>query len=617
MPDRNNYFYTTTRKGTDVFFRSVIFYSLFSLIFFSQLNSYGQTCGTGGFDTTAFNLGGSAWRNPTFGTYNLSAGPLGMYIDFYTLDNSFAISVNGKQISANEINFEQGSVGVPSVAAVFNDGTYYGTGGIPQVYSLSGNYLRPLIRVQIDASGNVTMFGAKSSAGTLEPMSLQTGNFNNVGPLNSNATNLVTISQSALGPTLAVGAAYATDVIPPLTADAARTICAGTSITLNANSGYGIWNIDPTTLGVNLSLTNVSPGVALASFNTSAKGLYKFVYTAGSCTITDTVNVTEAEVSSFRLKQYPNPVCTDSTVTITIDSTVNTGTNPVIRWYVNNTMQQTAGGNSFTFLTKKGDVVKSEITGTGRCLIQQKTTDSLQIVFSNSAVLIPATIQICPGDSAIITASLGFMSYLWEPSLQTSASITVNSIGKYSVSAKDQQGCVSSADVVVTNHVIPSDILTFNDTTICPLGTANITAKKPYVEYLWSTGSSDSVLRTQNEGLYYLQVKDSNGCVGSDSAYVTHMQCSEFLYFPNAFTPNADGLNDVFKPTYYGVVHSYELRVYDRWGNLLFESRNPLLGWDGRVKGSIPAPGTYVWYCRFNVNDNPENSVKGTLLLMR
>lgn len=598
-----------------VFFRSLMFSGLFSVLLFCKLNSYGQSCGVVEINTTAFNLGGSAWRVSTSGTYNISAGPLGMYIDFYTLDNSFSISVNGTQISNAEINFENTN-GYPSVFALFNDGSYYGL-GMPQVYSLSGNSLRPLVRVQIDVSGNVSLFGAKSSGGTLVPMNLQTGTFNNVGRLNTTSTNLVTINQSAQGPTLAKGAAYGIVEVQQPTADPARTICAGASITLTANSDYGIWNIDPTSLGINLSLTNVSPGVALATFNASAKGLYKFIYTVGSCIITDTVNIREAVTPTFALTQYPKTVCADSIVTITIDSVVNLGTMPIYSWYVNNTIQQNATSNSFTYSTKKDDVISCEITSNTQCILSQKATDSLKIVFNTSAVTLADTMKICPGGSTIIIASPGFANYLWKPTNETSVSISVNQTGLYTVTAKDQQGCPSSDSVIVTNHTIPSNILAFNDTTICSLGTATIFTKRPYSEYLWSTGSSDSVLQTQKEGLYYLQVKDSNGCVGNDSAYVTHMKCSEFLYFPNAFTPNADALNDIFKPTFYGVIHSYELNIYDRWGKLIFASRNPLLGWDGKVKGNMLTAGTYVWYCRFKANDYPENTVKGTVLLLR
>ncbi len=611
------------KKITDVVFSagslwSLKFLSLFSILFFLfcyRVHSYGQSCGIVGINTTAFSLGGTGWTTATSGSYNVSAGPLGMYIDFYKLDNSFSISVNGTLLSNAEINFEN-SNRYPSVLALFNDGSYYGF-GVPQVYSLSGSSLNPLVRIQIDISGNVSLFGAKSSGGTLLPMNLQTGSFNNVGGLTTTSTNLVTITQSALGPTLATGAVYGIVYVPQPTADPARAICAGTSITLTANSEYGIWNVDPTTVGIDLSLTNVSPGVALATFNASAKGLYKFIYTVGSCIIRDTVYVTEAVVPTFALTQYPKIVCADSIVTITIDSVVNLGTTPIYTWYVNNTIQQNATGSSFTYLTKKGDVVNCEITSNTQCILSQKAADSLKIAFNTSAVFLPDTIKICPRGSTVINASSGFVSYLWQPTTQTSASITVNQTGQYTVIAKDQQGCPSSANVMVTNHAVPTNILAFNDTTICSLGTATIFTKKPYVDYLWSNGTSNAILQTQNEGLYYLQVKDSNGCVGKDSAYVKHMKCSEFLYFPNAFTPNADALNDVFKPTFYGVIHRYELNVYDRWGNLIFTSRNPLLGWDGRVKGNMLTPGTYVWHCKFKVNDYAESSIKGTVLLLR
>jgi gliding motility-associated-like protein len=600
-----------------VFFRSLMFSGLFSLLLFCKLNSYGQSCGIVEINTTAFNLGGSTWRASTSGTYNISSGPLGMYIDFYTLDNSFSISVNGMQIANTEINFELASNQPSTVFAYFNDGSYYGNGTIPQIYSTAGSKLQPLIRVKIDPSGNVTMFGAKSIGAALEPMKLQAGTFNNVGGLNTATTNLVTITQSSQGPTLATGAVYGIVEVQQPTADPTRTICAGTSISLTATSEYGVWNVDPTSLGINLSLTNVSPGVASATFNASAKGLYKFIYTVGSCIITDTVNIREAVIPTFALTQYPKTVCTDSIVTITIDSIVNLGTSPIYNWYVNNIVQQNVSANSFTYSAKKGDIVSCEITSNTQCILSQKATDSLKIVFNTSSVTLADTMKICPGDSTVLTVSPGFTNYLWKPTNQTSASIAVSQTGLYTVTAKDPQGCPSTASVIVTNHTIPSNILAFNDTTICSLGTATIFTKKPYSEYLWSTGSTDSVLQTQKEGLYYLQVKDSNGCVGSDSAYVTHTMCSEFLYFPNAFTPNADALNDIFKPTFYGVIHSYELNIYDRWGKLIFASRNPLLGWDGRMKGNMLTPGTYVWYCRFKANDFPESTVKGTVLLLR
>ena len=69
------------------------------------------------------------------------------------------------------------------------------------------------------------------------------------------------------------------------------------------------------------------------------------------------------------------------------------------------------------------------------------------------------------------------------------------------------------------------------------------------------------------------------------------------MYVPNVFSPNQDGINDIFKPSFsnIGDISGYQFQIFDRWGSLLFETRDPTVGWNGRAKERVLNPGVYVW----------------------
>ena len=67
------------------------------------------------------------------------------------------------------------------------------------------------------------------------------------------------------------------------------------------------------------------------------------------------------------------------------------------------------------------------------------------------------------------------------------------------------------------------------------------------------------------------------------------------IYVANAFTPNGDGKNDIFKPTYIGITELKYFRVFNRNGQLVFETNQQTKGWDGNIHGEPSPEGTYVW----------------------
>ena len=90
--------------------------------------------------------------------------------------------------------------------------------------------------------------------------------------------------------------------------------------------------------------------------------------------------------------------------------------------------------------------------------------------------------------------------------------------------------------------------------------------------------------RVETRGYVTLEVSDPFGCVGTDSMLLSPDYCCT-ISFPSAFTPNGDGKNDLFRPIYQGYHRFQGFRVTNRWGQIVFESTNSNMAWDGKYNG--------------------------------
>jgi gliding motility-associated-like protein len=172
--------------------------------------------------------------------------------------------------------------------------------------------------------------------------------------------------------------------------------------------------------------------------------------------------------------------------------------------------------------------------------------------------------------------------------------------------------------VKVANYPLPPVSLG-GDTILLYTGSSiNLHAGGGYSEYLWSTGSRDSIINVSKQALYWAQVKDLHCCINSDSTFVR-----VFEYFtPNAFTPNGDGLNDFFKVYALYKNVSFNMVIYDRWGQLVFESDNIDHGWDGTYGGQNCPPESYAWVVRIeflgqDIITKGDVVFKGTVTIVR
>jgi gliding motility-associated-like protein len=117
--------------------------------------------------------------------------------------------------------------------------------------------------------------------------------------------------------------------------------------------------------------------------------------------------------------------------------------------------------------------------------------------------------------------------------------------------------------------------------------------------------------------MYILQVVDLQGCVGKDSVLVASKDCEALLVFPNAFTPNHDGLNDVFRLKYPGFVDDYRLQIFNRWGQMIYQTSDPYGEWDGRFANDLQPTGTYIWIARYTDRSGKKQQMEGSVVLIR
>ena len=153
-----------------------------------------------------------------------------------------------------------------------------------------------------------------------------------------------------------------------------------------------------------------------------------------------------------------------------------------------------------------------------------------------------------------------------------------------------------------------------NDTTLCEGENLALDASALNATYLWQDGSVSANYIVSSPGIYRVTVS-TRVCSVSDTINVNFKKCPGFLYIPNAFTPNGDGKNDLFKVP--GDLNELRMEIYNRWGELLFRTVTGSDGWDGTFKGTDQPIGTYIYFVRYKDQQNILKELKGTITLLR
>ncbi len=226
-------------------------------------------------------------------------------------------------------------------------------------------------------------------------------------------------------------------------------------------------------------------------------------------------------------------------------------------------------------------------------------------------------LTICFGDSVVLGA--GLVGTVWSTG-DTSDYLLVTDAGVY-IGSISNGNCANSDTVSVSVEQIPNvPQLNVNDTIVCASETVILRVGDEGYLYVWSTGDTASQIVVDTPGIYIVSAINDCGEVSAE-ALVTDENCACRLYLPNAFSPNADGANDVFKA--YSVctyIEEFNLTVFDRWGGVVYKSNDFMEVWNGTSKGKACIPGVYVYSLSYLSRENGVRQIyrqKGSVTLLR
>ena len=238
--------------------------------------------------------------------------------------------------------------------------------------------------------------------------------------------------------------------------------------------------------------------------------------------------------------------------------------------------------------------------------------------------------------SIILDANGGVPPYFYsinEEPLQLSNAFDLLSGGTYNFSVFDANDCLIE-DVVTLTAPLAIDVELGEDIFI-NLGEgadllANLNLPSSELDsVIWSENLPTDCETCLNQVVYPLEtttytiyVDDINGCLDTDEITI-HVDRDQSVYIPNAFTPNNDGINDVFmifgNESAPPKVNSFH--IYDRWGNKIYEANDflandPTNGWDGTFRGELHNPGVFVYYAIIEFFDGTEVLYEGDVTLL-
>jgi gliding motility-associated-like protein len=395
----------------------------------------------------------------------------------------------------------------------------------------------------------------------------------------------------------------------------------------------GIDDLQPVTLNLNDTTVLCSGDeIIVPSFPSGGVGPYTFNWSTGATT--PTITVSPLTTTTYSLTITDNCLMQSATANVTVTVPIYPAITLVVTPditeicpYLNDTLTVTASGGTGVYNYEWSIVGGSFITNNKIAYIKPSQTTNYQVIVTDQCgeqttgnVLYTITsppllltmsdpVLICPGETTTVsvaaTGGWGAYYYSWNPTGLTQPSITVNPFNTTTYVATVSDDCQTftvSNSVTVTVQKPLADFIVSSNLVVegVPITFQNLTVNG--VSYFWDLGNgTTSTLVHPNAtypepGLYdiWLIATDLNGCIDSTKRGI-YIKEETYLYVPNAFTPDGDRYNNVFKAEAIGTI-AFNVKIYNRWGELVFESDDPKFEWDGTIKQSTKVPdGVYTY----------------------
>ena len=407
--------------------------------------------------------------------------------------------------------------------------------------------------------------------------------------------------------------------------------CAPFSVTLNNNSDDAdafLWdfgNGNTNSIDFNPTIVYTNPGVYTI----------KLLVTDSVCLITDTAQIDITVLAPINLVVSEDiALCTPSEVSLV--ASTGGGASEFI-WSSTSDFSDTLNGNlsdSILVVTPDFSTVFYVQAGNGACSV----VDSISVYFTSSSLELSGNDTICVGETSTITAVntnpiLSF-TYQWSPDSIIVSSPTWNSVTiqpattQYmSVLASASNGCVFSDSMLVYVGSIAGNnaLASASEWTVPEGATVNLIGNPSGYTYSWlpaemvaNPSAQNTTAVVENTTVFTLLVSDGI-CTKQDTVQVKTVAfiCGEpYIYVPNAFSPNGDQENDVLFVRGL-LIEGMVFRVFNRWGELVFESFDRTIGWDGTFKGKLVEPDVYDYYLKALCIDGNESIIKGNVTVLR
>lgn len=406
-------------------------------------------------------------------------------------------------------------------------------------------------------------------------------------------------------------------------------ICLGNGITLNLNpnpiNNSYIWTSpdDPS-----FSSTEAAPKVSPMTTTN-----YHVVVSTDCAMIEDEVTVVVVGDAMMTVSN-DTTICEGSPLTLSAQGTAP-GT---YTWTWDN---NTENGNE---ITVHQDLETVEYTvsytyGNGCGTLTESVMVSVNpyITLDDSALDLADELSICAGEAfSIDAAGQAEGSYLWTWTIPSSSGDTTltadgNSISPiqadtstivYYVSFTDEAACLISNDSTqVTSNQIPDIELTADTLMVVEGSPVTLFAHSSLenLTYEWSEGNSTDnsiiVYPLNNPSTYEVTVTTEDAC--SNTAMIIIETEAPMHSIPNVFTPNGDNTNDFFNIVSNAPFEIIEFRVYNRWGQIVYDNERPETGWDGEHQDKLAPSDVYVYYVLYSINGIEQAPFKGDVTLVR
>jgi gliding motility-associated-like protein len=383
--------------------------------------------------------------------------------------------------------------------------------------------------------------------------------------------------------TMSLGSS-ATIELPPLNSTvvdlgADQSICPGETIVLDPGLGIeGIWQ----------------DGSSQETFTVTEPGFYSVTIEDGCGDGSDEVEITEGFVPSPELP---------------IEITVCEGDNPQL-----DVNQE----NDVTYEWSTGETGPSiELNGFGLFTVTATSADGCEATASTNVlsgataeVTIAGPESICEGEvTELVASSDADGSFLWDDGTVGSI-LNIDEGGNYQVNFTPDEGCEVSAQISVDDGQLP--FVSVDGVEKCAGDVIQVGATSPNGDVFWPELSETAVAEITEAGIYEVAAENECG-IATALVQVTDRDCSCPAYVPNVFTPNGDGLNDLFRPEILCEPESYELVIFNRWGRAVFSTNDFSQSWNGdsKINEEFFSPAsTYTYILKY---DNPLRPLQETV----